>query len=266
MRYSPNLTTELTERMLTARSFLMQYYYQHPQPPEKHLFYAVCALGCQFMNKTKSMEEYALERKVGRHLREKAMVKVKELVFQRSSISAIQTLLLMAMLAPNSDSEGTSANWQSACIYSEFVGQDFRGSNWKTVYDTIREEDFDVELSSVYESAPDNYDDQVGGDRAVMDKYSSGCIPQLLIETDADIREQRPIFNSHLQIIPLAQMIGRVLLSLYIPTQKMVAAVSPANNWNGIDIDVVSNLDTALITWRQEADMRKTGFRYETGM
>ena len=98
--------------MIDKRSFLIQYYYQHPQPLNRLLFYAILAVGCQFLPKVDPSAETTMERKIGRHLREKAM-DVMQIAYKQSKITTLQTLLMMAMLVPNSaNDEGSSTNWQ----------------------------------------------------------------------------------------------------------------------------------------------------------
>ena len=98
--------------IIDRRSFLIQYYYQHPRPIDHLLFYAVLAIGCQFLPKVKLSAGTTVERKIARYLREKAMG-VMQIAYKQPKITTLQTLLLMAMLAPNSASdEGSSTNWQ----------------------------------------------------------------------------------------------------------------------------------------------------------
>ena len=98
--------------MIDKRLFLIQYYYQYPQPLERHLFFAICAVGSRFLPRTDlSTDNYSVERQVAKHLRDKAM-DVMQFAYKRSTLYTLQTLLLMSLLAPNSDNgEGTSTNW-----------------------------------------------------------------------------------------------------------------------------------------------------------
>ncbi|KAG2225130.1 hypothetical protein INT45_011813 [Circinella minor] len=91
---------------IDKHAFLMQFYYQYPQPLEEHLFYAICAVGFQFIPcKNRTQEQLV----AAKYLREKAMYHVKNLLFEQSSITSIQTLILMSTLAPTSSSGTTTS-------------------------------------------------------------------------------------------------------------------------------------------------------------
>ncbi|KAI9488467.1 fungal-specific transcription factor domain-containing protein [Zychaea mexicana] len=276
IRAIPNLTPELAERMMTAyfdhlhqkcaildkRAFLIQYYYQYPQPLEKHLLQAVCAVGAQFLPRRPGSTEFSVVRMVGRHLRENAM-KVMEVAYKRSSISTLQTLVLMALLAPNSDyGEGSSTNWLilgaaihmslDLGLHSEALQRHLPKSEIelrrRLVYIiyalekisaasserpcTLKDEDFDVELPSLYEIEPE--------DRRSIQEYSiNGSIPKLLEDVEADIREKRQVYNSFSGIIDVARMIAHVLASFYV--------AKPASRAN---IALISNVDASIMTWQ----------------
>ena len=106
--------------MVNKRAFLLQFYYQYPEPLDPHLFYALLALGYQFLPrqqldaKVGSTTMYSL----GCSLREKAM-EVMNLINKESTISRIQTLVLVAMFAPTADNNngGTASNWYSIFFF-----------------------------------------------------------------------------------------------------------------------------------------------------
>ncbi|KAI9246484.1 fungal-specific transcription factor domain-containing protein [Phascolomyces articulosus] len=272
----PNLTPELAERMIIGyfdmlhpncaivdkRSFLIQYYYEYPHPVDENLFYAVCAVGSQFLPR----HEFSVTRTAGRNLREKAM-QVMNKAYKRSSLTTVQVLILMSLLAPNSDNnEGSSTNWLllGAAIR---MGQDLElhcdshqnlpnseiQVRRRTAYIlyaldkisaassgrpyAVKDEDFDVSIPSEYEAEPEV--------DPVTDMYLSGQMPRLLQDTERDIREKHPIYSGFLEIIPLARMIGYVLASFY--TCKAVSRVD------------VTDLDTRLMTWQANPDPNFTG-------
>ncbi|KAI7858755.1 fungal-specific transcription factor domain-containing protein [Circinella umbellata] len=274
----PNLTPELAERMIIGyfdflhlncpiidkRLFLIQFYYEYPHPVEEFLFYAVCAVGSQFLPR----HEHVLARNAGRNLRKKAM-QVMSKAYTRSSLTTVQVLVLVSLLAPNcDDNEGSSTNWLllGAAIR---MGQDLElhcdsRQNYHTMSEiqvrrriayilyaldkisaassgrpyTVKDEDFDVELPLPYEAQPE--------DDPVIDTCLKAHFPKILQDTDAEIREKRPIYSGFLDIIPLARMIGYVLSSFY--TGK------PASS----RIDV-TDLDTRLMTWQTSLSTRFTG-------
>ncbi|KAI9252414.1 fungal-specific transcription factor domain-containing protein [Phascolomyces articulosus] len=278
----PNLTTDLVEDLmeryftfihprvpvLDKRSFLLQYYYQFPEPLEKHLFYAVCAMGCQFLPRAGLTGDSSAERKIGRLLRDKAMG-VMHFAYKRSSITTLQTLLMMSLLAPNSDNgEGSSTNWlvlgaairmsqdmeihreenylhMSKCeiemrrriAHNIYMWDKFSAAAaWKPF--TIRDEDFSVQIPSDYEQEPE--------DGITMDQLSNdqSPLPKLLKQTEEDIHEKKPVYYIHVQSVPMSRMIGRILTSLHLTKAVDESGVS-------IDIDMITHLDTALIAWRQ---------------
>ncbi|KAI9269188.1 fungal-specific transcription factor domain-containing protein [Phascolomyces articulosus] len=249
--------------MLDKRSFLIQYYYQHPQPLEKHLFYAVCAVGCQFLPRTEMTGDCLIEREIGRCLREKAMT-VMNLAYKESTISTLQTLLLMALLAPNSrNGEGSSTNWlilgasqdlelhredryqhqsrsevelRRRLAYSIYMWDKFSAMATGKPF-AIRDEDFNVQMPSIYEQQPDD-------NIAINDLLSDGCIiPMLLEQTEIDICEKRPVYRPQTQIIPMSRLVSRILTSLYIPKNIYEAGV--------VDVNMILNIDMSLYAWRK---------------
>ena len=93
--------------IIDKRSFLIQFYYEYPHPVEEFLFYAVCAVGSQFLPR----HEHAMARNAGRNLRKKAM-QVMSRAYTQSSLTTVQVLILISLLAPNCDNnEGSSTNW-----------------------------------------------------------------------------------------------------------------------------------------------------------
>ncbi|KAI7855487.1 fungal-specific transcription factor domain-containing protein [Circinella umbellata] len=287
----PNLTPELTEKlieryfnfihpripMIDKRSFLIQYYYQHPQPLNRLLFYAILAVGCQFLPKGDPSAEMTMERKIGRHLREKAM-DVMQIAYKQSKITTLQTLLMMAMLVPNSaNDEGSSTNWLilgaairmsqdleifredryqhlSRCevelrrrlAYSIYMWDKYASAATGKPF-TVRDEDFYVQVPSTYEQEPDdgiNLNSLANRDND-GDNYN---IPKLLQQTEEDIRKKRSVYELHVQSIPMSQMISQILVSLYLPK---LAIYGDNNNSNHVDVDIVMKLNTKLDAWRK---------------
>ncbi|KAG2225979.1 hypothetical protein INT45_002445 [Circinella minor] len=280
----PLFTIDLAERLIKAyfhythtripiidkRLFLIQYYYQYPQPLERHLFFAVCAVGCQFLPRANlSTDKYSIERQVGKHLRSKAM-DIMQFAYKESTISTLQTLLYVSLLASSSNNgEGVSTNWlilgasQDLELHREDRYQHLPKSELELrrrlahsiyIWDklsaaatgkpfTIRNEYFNVQVPSIYEEEPD--DKSISINELSRNKESD--IPTLLKQTEKDILEKRPIYTPHVQMIPMAQWICRILLSLYIPQDN-------GYNDNTDDIsNVITNLDVGLVTWKETA-------------
>ena len=90
---------------------MTQFYYQYPQPLDERRFYAVCAMGCQFLPWGSKYKNNTTVRAIGRYLRRKAM-DINDLLSKRPSITALQALILAIMIRPNLDEEdGSNASW-----------------------------------------------------------------------------------------------------------------------------------------------------------
>ncbi|KAI9272983.1 fungal-specific transcription factor domain-containing protein [Phascolomyces articulosus] len=268
----PELTPELTDRLVNEyfqfihlnsafvdrRGFLLQYYYEYPHPVNEHLFYALCAIGSQYLPR---VNYDALVRRVGRRLREKAMT-IMNIAYKKSCITTIQVLIMISILTPHSDNDdGLSTNWlilgaairmaQDLGIHTDSNPDNLSESEIQvrrriayTLYVldkisaastgrpfTLKDEEFDVPLPLPYEVDPT--------DPHSVEACANGQpIPKLLQDVERDIREKRPIYSGNFESLRLGQMIGYVLSSFYNP--KMTA--SPR-----IDIE---DLDTRLMTWQ----------------
>ncbi|KAI8145963.1 hypothetical protein BJV82DRAFT_602896 [Fennellomyces sp. T-0311] len=99
---------------------------------------------------------------------------------------------------------------------------------------TIKDDEFDVALPSVYETPLED-----GG----FMLEESNTIPLLLRQTEAAIREQQPVYTSFLRMISLAQMFGQVITSLY-STNPQKAPLA--------DTFFIQSLDMALADWKRE--------------
>ena len=97
----------------------------------------------------------------------------------------------------------------------------------------IMDNDFDVEFPSIYELEPEgNYK---------LDGYhlDEDFVPTLLRVTYRDIRERRPVYSGFLQIISLTQMVGDVLISLYLPTALQLPNTA-----------LINKLDNTIFKWQ----------------
>ncbi|KAI9252365.1 fungal-specific transcription factor domain-containing protein [Phascolomyces articulosus] len=291
----PDLTPELTEQLLESyfcfvygripivdrRSFLIQYYFQYPQPLEKHLLYAVCALGCQFRPRIRpTTDASSLERKIGQRLRKKAL-EVLHFAYERSSISTLQALLIMSMLSPNSvHGESSSTNWlilgaairmsqdldllredhypslpkseielRRRLAYCVYMWDKYSAAATGKPY-TVRDEDFYVKVPLIYEQ---EQQDSISINELLNEESS---VPRLLKQAEEDIQKQRSVFYLHVNsVIPMSKMIGQILASLYTPKPGIDMGESIDS---GVDVDLVANLDARLLQWRQAAlDQRK---------
>ncbi|KAI9246472.1 fungal-specific transcription factor domain-containing protein [Phascolomyces articulosus] len=268
----PGLTLNLTEYMIEScftgfthsgslainkYEFLTQYYYQYPRPLDKYLFYAVCAVGCHLLPiHLKNQKAIPI---MGRLLRKKAMGVMTQ-SYTRSNITTVETMIILSLLAPGSESsEGSSTSWL-------ILGAAIRmGQDMGLLYDAnlenlsrceiqnrrriayalytldkffsaacgkpfvIRDDDFNVELPLLYEIEPDN------------GFIANRPLPRLLEQSERDIREARPIYNEIAQLYSMARTICRILMTFYVP--------NPIPN-SGFG----SDLDTNLIEWQTKVE------------
>ncbi|KAI7846731.1 fungal-specific transcription factor domain-containing protein [Circinella umbellata] len=278
----PGLTLELTERLIIKffefihlnspvfdrHSFLLQYYFEYPKPLDKHLFYAVCAVGCQYLPR---YDQKSL-RTIGRYLRKKAMF-IMNKAYKQPCITTVQTLLLVSILTPHSDSEECpSSNWlilgaairmaQDLGIQADIHEDNLSPSEIQTrrrlahalyVFDKIsaastgkpfvvKSEEFHVELPLPYEVAPTEKEKEQFHSFLSREFNPHYVLPKLLQKTEKFIQEKQPIFSGSFEAIRLANMIEYVLKLFYIP--KTSFSSIPSTRLDDKD------LDTKLMTWQ----------------
>ncbi|KAI9273000.1 fungal-specific transcription factor domain-containing protein [Phascolomyces articulosus] len=297
----PDLTPELTERLIVAyfhyihpnspiidkRSFLLQYYFEYPHPMDEYLFYAMCAVGCQYLPRQGERPS----RTVGRYLRKK-ILSIMNMAYKQSSIITVQVLLLLSVVTPHSDNEyeeGSSTNWlilgaairmaqdlglhSDSCQNQQHLSENeiqIRRRIAYTIYVldkvssastgrpfVVKDEEFDVELPLPYELAPSNEKDHPMNnitDLLVLLSSSTNAgsvatLPKLLQDTERDIQTKQPIYSGSFETIRLARMIGYVLRSFY--TSKTNISNSSSTTPHSMD---VNELDTKLMTWQLNPD------------
>ncbi|KAI9268930.1 fungal-specific transcription factor domain-containing protein [Phascolomyces articulosus] len=275
----PLLTSELVDCMIHAFfnhihphcpvvnkvSFLEQYYFQNPHAPDEYLLYAICAVSTLFL----SMEDDLVTGTtvcretvvaVRNSLREKAN-KILEVVYKRSQISTVQTLVLLSMFVSMAgDDDDDSVHW-----YAIRMAQDLglhrsstrwllpeneielRRRIWYAVYImdkwiaaelgrpvAILDEEFDVELPSVYEITSIYHSESRQAEVRHMK-------PALLMDAETALDEKRPVHAAFLHMISLARTLGQVLVSLYSPKMQYAARRN---------IYLVDTLNMALTKWK----------------
>ncbi|KAI9246458.1 fungal-specific transcription factor domain-containing protein, partial [Phascolomyces articulosus] len=298
----PNLTFEFTERMIRAyfesphprwvfidkHAFLMQFYYQYPRPLDEHLFYALCAVGCQFVPSRTQQEV-----EIAKYLRDIAMAHAKSLALSTpvASSSAI-TLLLDDNKGGESNGYDTrenvllrssmssfSTNWlmlgaavrmcQDLDLHRESPQSNLSESEIElrrrvaySVYSLdriaaaasgkpimMKDENFHVQLPTAYE---------IETLTTTVDIDYEHTRPSLLVEAEANIRDKKPIYTTFLRIIPLSKTMGQVLTSLYQDIPRDIDGPSPLSY-------IVGNLDNALIKWQSKTE-EENCFANDTGI
>ncbi|KAI7858758.1 hypothetical protein BDC45DRAFT_531305 [Circinella umbellata] len=144
-------------------------------------------------------------RAIGRYLRRKAMG-IDDLLFKRPSIIALQVLILVIMIDPNSDEDGSNGS-----RYSYSYGKRVSTSMSKELY---------LSCQSSYHYLRNKIEVELRR-RIItyrLDRYGidEDRVSKLLRETKADIRERRPVYGGFLHIIPLTRIAGDVVALLYL--------------------------------------------------
>ncbi|KAG2221952.1 hypothetical protein INT45_010476 [Circinella minor] len=278
----PHLTDELVELLIHAYftfiqpylpilnklSFLEQYYFQNPEPPDEYLLSVMCVVAIDFLY---YQDDYVSGTNFHREtidtikhsLRDKAM-KIMGIVYRRSRISTLQTLILMSAfvtLCDLGEEEDDSVHWLvtgTAIRMAQDLGLHRSSTHWNLpqreiehrrrlwyalyIMDkwvaaelgrpiAIPEEGFDVELPSPYEidSAyhPVTEKNEVKG-------------PMLVYQAETCIREKRFEYGPFLSAISLTSILRQVLV-LYVPKFQ--------NHEERSIEDIVDSLDRQLHEW-----------------
>ncbi|KAI9260688.1 fungal-specific transcription factor domain-containing protein [Phascolomyces articulosus] len=273
----PGLTLELAECMIggcfmvslysvtmviNKYEFLTQFYYQYPQPLDKYLFYSVCAVGCHFLPpELKNQNEIST---IGRLLRKKAMGAMGH-SYRRSNITTVQTLILLATLAPGSEScDGSSTNWlilgaavrmaqdmdllydsnvqylskreiqlRRRIAYTLYALDKFFSAACGKPF-TIRDDNINVEAPLEYELQPE--------EGFIINSITNGPLPKLLEEAEKDISETRVIHNELMEMYSLAQTLCRILVLFYGP--KSVSSIEFRNELDNLLIEFQTKMET----------------------
>ncbi|KAI7858759.1 fungal-specific transcription factor domain-containing protein [Circinella umbellata] len=285
----PHLTLGLAEHMLEGYfksvhfkwpiinkySFLTQFYYQYPEPLDEQLFYAVCAMGYQFLPWRSTYKNNTSVRSIGRYLRHKVTDFTDLILEQPPSITAIQALILAISIRPNSnDGDELIINGQlidigplpfrrifkliihmskELLLFSSSSYQNLPKSEVElrrrivyAIYTVDRigaaskVRQFNIMDGDLNVELPSIYEVEPKSNEK-LDGYhlDEGCVPKLLRETDRDIQERRPVYSEFLQIISLTQMVGDVLILLYFPTALQFPNTA-----------LINKLDNTIIKWQ----------------
>ncbi|CDH54389.1 hypothetical protein RO3G_04562 [Lichtheimia corymbifera JMRC:FSU:9682] len=227
--------------MISKIAFLEQYYFQNPHFPDEHLVYAMCACACQFMvREGQPMARYGVtpDTLLSLHqiFRERAE-KLLAVVYRRSKISTIQTLILLATFVNTSKEEDDDTLQWFTCGTAQDLGLHRSSSRWRLpepeielrrrvwfaayILDreisaelgrpvTVIDDDYDVELPTPYE-----IDFPCGVH--VRDPTATEFMPKILLDAIADVREKRHVYNSFVSNCILGRILGKVLAILNSP-------------------------------------------------
>ncbi|SAM01672.1 hypothetical protein [Absidia glauca] len=238
--------------VINKMSFLEQYYYQDPSPCDEYLLCAVCAIGARALS---MLDRATLPACIGElsadelvdmecAFRDKTF-SILDLFYKRSQISSVQTLILFTLFAetPENDSDDTSF-WFKTGMAIRMVNSKKRKSNgmagintnavviFKKAQDlglhrsasgwnipvpemelqlgrpvTIVDHELNVELPSLYEVESCHQ----------KDFSERPFVPDIIMQTDLDIRKKTPLYSQFRHSILLGQIFGQVLTGLYSP-------------------------------------------------
>ncbi|KAI8142017.1 fungal-specific transcription factor domain-containing protein [Fennellomyces sp. T-0311] len=280
----PNLTEELIDLMihsyftfiqphlplLNKLSFLQQYYYQNPHPPDEYLLSTMCAVAADFLNIQDDIVagtdiDRGTLKSIQKCLRDKA-IKILQVAHRRSQVTTLQTLIILTLficISSWEDDEEDSIHWLiagTAINMAQNLGlhrnstkwnipeseNELRRRLWYCVYGidvwiaaelgrplAISDDTFDVDLPSVFEIDSPYHTIRVEKEKAMAH-------PLLITQAEASLREKQeyPFF---LRLILLTQKLKQVLSTLYSPV---------ANNTIRTSIKVINSIDDELNTWK----------------
>ncbi|KAI9320459.1 fungal-specific transcription factor domain-containing protein [Dichotomocladium elegans] len=271
--------------MISKIVFLEQYYFQNPHPPDEYLVYAICAIACQFMiREGNPIMRYGVspETLLSLHqvFREKAE-KLLTIVYRRSKISTIQTLILLATFVNTSqDKDDDMLQWftcGTAIRMAQDLGLHRSSSRWRLpeteielrrrvwyaayILDreisaelgrpvTVNDDDFDVEIPTPYEL-------EFPHCLYARDPEASGFMPQILLDAEEDVAEKRETYKSFVANCHLAKILGRVLHTLNSPKGQQIYPAIIAEidislaEWAAKFIADYSNLDQQAAPWNR---------------
>ncbi|ORZ22512.1 fungal-specific transcription factor domain-domain-containing protein [Absidia repens] len=230
-------------------SFLEQYYYQDPSPCDEYLLCAICAISARTLSilDRSALPSCILEMTVdeffemGDGFQTKAS-SILDLIYKRSRISSVQTLILLNMFieAPDDDSDDTSY-WfrtgmairmaQDLGLHRSSTGwhipepeMELRRRIWYITYlmdrwvaaelgrpITVVDQEFDTELPSVYEVESCH----------PKDLSQRPFVPDIIMQAETDIRKKTPIYTEFHHAIYLGQIFGEILSGLHSPRSKL---------------------------------------------
>ncbi|KAG0164247.1 hypothetical protein DFQ30_010236 [Apophysomyces sp. BC1015] len=254
-------------------TFLEQYYFHNPNPPDEYLLYAVCSVGARFLSvdfdphmESISNISSSTVMWLRMEFRRKAK-KILEVVYKRSKISTIQTLMLLTMFVDASEHETEdTAHWfttgmairmaQDLGLHRSSLGwclpeheRELRRRIWFSAYImdrwvaaelgrpvTIVDHEFDVELPSPFEVSSTHRSTSQD-----CDSSTGQFTPSLILEAEAAIREKRPIYTCFINLVTLSQILGQVLLGLHSPKTKYTGRRN---------VGLVNFLDKNLRNWK----------------
>ncbi|KAI8142016.1 fungal-specific transcription factor domain-containing protein [Fennellomyces sp. T-0311] len=257
--------------ILNKLSFLQQYYYQNPHPPDEYMLSAMCAIGMDFLNFQDGLvvgtdisrdTVWSIKRSLG----DKA-AKILQVAHRRSQISTLQTLIMLTIflnISSGDEDEEDSVQWITSGIAINMAQElglhrssskwnlpkgeiELRRRIWYAVYTidawiaaelgrpiAIYDDAFDVDIPSVYEIDSPYH--------TISDNESTAMsYPLLIAQTETCVRENSPVYGFFIQVTLLSHTLRKILGSLYSPV---------AHDTTKSTVETIEELDAELCTWR----------------
>ena len=274
---TPHLTQELVDYLIDVyftrvhmyspiinkTQFLEQYYYHTPTPPDKYLLYSITLIGLAIYSpEVKGSHQFTLTKEEILETYQDLKVKIHKLLsilYKRSMISTVQTLMLMSMFVghDNDDDEDTG-HWfitgmairmaQDLGLHRDCSKWDIpdyeielRKRLWYTAYMmdrwvaaelgrpvSILDHEFDVELPNEFELNS-------------LPLHQGETTPILIKETEQDRIEKKPVYACFLHLITLSQIAGQVLVGFHSTRAK---------RYRFDNLALLDILDRSLTNWK----------------
>lgn len=247
--------------VINKTQFLEQYYFHNPTPPDQYLLFAITSIGTSlFIPEILSIKTFDFTpeqlAETCNDLRAKAH-KILNVVYKRSMISTVQTLMLLSMFVSHDNDEEDTAHWfitGMAIRMAQDLGLHRDCSKWKIPdYEielrkrlwyaaylmdrwvaaelgrpvSILDHEFDVELPTPYElNSPPKHRDTT---------------PILILEAEAALKLKTPVYAGFVYLITLSQIAGQVLVGFHSTRAKQ-------NRENNLDL--LKILESNLTAWK----------------
>ncbi|KAI8089619.1 fungal-specific transcription factor domain-containing protein [Halteromyces radiatus] len=262
-------TYQLLCPIINKMFFLEQYYYQDPSPCDEYLLCALCTIGVRTLTllDRSALPPCILEltedefMEMGKAFKKRAL-SIFDLIYKRSRISTVQTIILMTLFVESHDTDFDDTSYwfktgmairmaQDLGLHRSARGwhipepeRELRSRIWYVIYMmdrwvaaelgrpvTIIDQDFDVELPSFYEVESCH----------PKDLSERPFVPEIIMQTARDIRKKTPLYDHFNHAVRLGQIYGQVLSGLHSPRSIRFGRRSQA---------LVHLLDQRLKNWK----------------
>jgi hypothetical protein len=252
--------------MINKTQFLEQYYFHNPSPPDKYLLYAITCIGTALFIPDISLVQnfkFTIDQLHELHicLKSKAY-KLLSIVYKRSMISTVQTLMLLSMFVGHGDNDDEDTSHWFITGMAIRMAQDLglhrdcskwnmpeheielRKRIWYAAYlmdrwvaaelgrpISILDHEFDVELPTPYELS------------SIHHHKNSELTPILILEAKAALEQKIPVYSGFLYMVTLSHIAGQVLIGFHSTRAKH-------NRGQDDNLQLLAILDRNLTKWK----------------